>query len=174
MGINSVVVVADNAGIDSSGVEFAFQPGGRYPSAAQMTLYVQNSPVPPLNATIIERLTGGTFGPPDRVVPAITDLQLTYGTLSSDSQPPRIEPAEHWVRELRFSAAYIRNSWRIVDGTAQLQIEVTAGLRDNTPSGDEPDDPFVAYMYVQALCIWTRQPRSIRFVGRLRPSLNKG
>jgi hypothetical protein len=168
MAISSVVLVADNAGIDTVGAELVFMPGGSYPATAEMALYVREQPVPSAVPGLLDRITGAAAGPPDRVVPAITDVRLTYGRLTRDSQPPRIEPADHWLRELSFSASYVRDSWRVVDGVPRLLLAVSAGLRDNSPPGDMPDDGFVAHLDAQALCIWTRQPAGFRIIGRPR------
>ena len=157
MSISSVVVVADNQGIDTTGVEFAFVPGGGYPAEAVMTLTVSRPPWPPQTPSLLDRLRGAAYGPPDYVVPAITTVKISYGTFVEGTSPPPIDPAEHWIRELKFDAWYVRDSWQIQHGIPQVTIGVTAGLRDNSPSGDEPDDPFIAFMDAQALCIWTRE-----------------
>jgi hypothetical protein len=41
----------------------------------------------------------------------------------------------------------------------------SAGVRDNTPPGEQsqPDDPFVAFLNVQAPCIWTTQTKASIF-----------
>lgn len=165
MGLSSVVVVADNIGIDTSGIQLPFTPGDTYPVGAAVQLTVRNQPFPP--------------GPPTRVVPVITAVALTYGRFGVGQDPPPIEPEEHSLRELAFDAVYRAGSWSASGNTATLDIAVSAALRDNSPSGEDsaPDDPFIASLEVRAICIWTTDTLTpweqlVRVVGnilRIRP-----
>lgn len=150
MTINSIVVVADNTGIDTVGVDLSFAPGNAYPAEATLRLYVRDQPFP-------------RTGAPTRVVPAIQSVHLTYGHYGAGQIPPPLEPDEHWLRELSFSVWYRRGSWRVTGNEATVDVGVSAGLRDNTPPGADspPDDPFVAHVNVQALCIWTQSKISL-------------
>jgi hypothetical protein len=144
MPISSVVVVADSLGIDTAGIQLAFTPGDPYPVEGRLRLYVHDQPLPQPQ-------------PPTRVVPAIQNVHLSYGRLGEGQQPPPLEPDEHWLRELSFNVSYVNGSWQVSGNQAHVDVVVRAALRDNTPSGEssEPDDPFVAFVDVQALCIWT-------------------
>jgi hypothetical protein len=158
--INSVLVVADNIGIDTSGIQLAFLPGDQYPVRGVVRLFVRGQPFPP--PTPAFRLgwwSTGLSGPPTRVVPTISSVHLSYGRLGQGQAPAPIEPDEHWLRELTFNASYVRESWEVHGDEATVDIQIEAGLRDNTPPGEQsvPDDPFVVFMNVQALCIWTAQ-----------------
>jgi hypothetical protein len=154
MAVSSIVVVADNLGIDTVGIDLAFAPGNPYPVEGDVRLYVQGQPFP--------------LRPPTSVVPAITNVHLSYGHFGEGQIPPPLEPDEHWLRELSFGAWYIAGSWRAAGNEATVDIGVSAGLRDNSPPGEQspPDDRFVASITVQALCIWTEA--SLTFWERIR------
>lgn len=144
MTFNSIVVVADDLGLDTVGIDLAFAPGDPYPIEGRVRLWVQDRQPFPLR-------------PPTRVVPTITNVHLSYGRFGGGQTPAPLEPDEHWLRELSFGASYIAGSWSAAANEATVDIRVSAGLRDNTPPGEHspPDDPFVAHITVQALCIWT-------------------
>ena len=142
MALSSVVAVADNIGIDTSGVSLVFTPGSGYPATNDVQLTVRNQP-------LLSRQ-------PDVVLPAVTSVSFTYGALEEGVQPPAVIPQEHWLREIFYSTAYRRGSWQASGATGTLVIDVEAGLRDNSPSGsDPPDDAFVCSLEVRAVCIWT-------------------
>ena len=149
MAITSVVVVADDDTIEGGGVTFAFTPGDGYPIGGPHQLFVRNQPFP-------------RPGPPTRVVPSIVAARFSYGHFDTGNgigqQPAPFETDEHSFREVSFSADYVPGSWQVVGEQGSLQVNISGGLRDNTPSGDaEPDDPFIAYLRVQAICIWTTE-----------------
>jgi hypothetical protein len=142
MALSSIVAVADNIGIDTSGVTLLFTPGSSYPAAGEVQLTVREQPV-------LSRQ-------PDVVLPAVTSVSFTYGELEEGVQPAPVIPQEHWLREIFYDTAYQQGSWRVSGNTGTLMIAVQAGLRDNSPSGSEPpDDPFVCSLEVRAVCIWT-------------------
>lgn len=148
MAINSIVVVADNTGDDTSVNDLSFTPGSRYPVEGTLRLTVQDQPFPRTDA-------------PTRVVPAIQTVLFSYGHSSEDptEHTAAFVPDEHWLRELTFSATYVSDSWRVAGNQATVDIRVSAGLRDNSPAGEHspPDDPFAAHVEVRALCIWTEE-----------------
>ncbi len=168
MAISSVVVVAEDMGTDTIGAELAFTPGQRYPVEQVLRLYVQGQPFP-------------RIGSPNRVVPAIVRVQMSYGRYNERRVPPTLEPDEHWLRELAFDATFRPGSWRVNGNQASVDITISAGLRDNTPPGQqsEPDDTYVAHIVVKALCIWTIETRKLsdlfryilRYVPRFRSHL---
>jgi hypothetical protein len=161
MAISSIVVVADSVGIDTQGIQVAFRPGDPYPVRGTVRLRVTGQPFPPPRRRLVDlaRLSG----PPTRVVPSIVAVHLTYGRLGEGQAPAPLEPDERWLREMTFGASFVGGSWRVNPADASvatLDVTVYAGLRDNTPPGEysAPDDPFVAFFDVQALCIWTAEP----------------
>jgi hypothetical protein len=143
VGITSVVAVADNIGFEGGGIQLAYTPGDAYPLSGRTRLFVRGQPFP--------------AAAPTRVVVAVTSLWLSYGRFGEGSQPPPLEPDEHWLRELAFDAGYRQGSWAVSGNEASIDVNVSFRLRDNTPGGEdsEPDDPFVAFLDAQALCIWT-------------------
>jgi hypothetical protein len=152
MAISSVVAVADRSTIEGDSVDLAFVPGDTFPVSHNVALSVQGQPFP--------------NQPPTRVVPAITSLMLGYGRLTDNQQPPSVIPEDHYLRMLSFDVGYVHSSWQASGSTATLQVGVTVALRDNTPGGDDPpDDPFVAILSVQAICIWTSTTGGL--IGRL-------
>jgi hypothetical protein len=165
MGITSVVAVADNIGIEGGGLDVVYTPGDPYPPSGQTRLFVRDQPFP--------------HDPPNRVVVAVTSVCLSYGRFGEGSQPPPLEPDEHWLRELGFDAGYRQGSWAVSGNEASIDVGVTCRLRDNTPGGEqsEPDDAFVAHVDLEGLCIWTtvtltlleRIERAMENVRALRP-----
>ncbi len=164
MAITSIVVVADDETIEGGGATLEFTPGNTYPVRANHPLYVRNQPFP-------------ASGEPTRVVSSIVSLWLSYGHYDHGNgvaqQPPPFVPDEHWVREVTFSADYVPGSWQVAGGQASLQVALSGGIRDNTPANG-PDDAFVAYLRVQAICIWTTEvtlleqlAREVREVGHI-------
>ena len=86
MALSSVVAVADNIGIDTSGVSLVFTPDSGYPATNDVQLTVRNQP-------LLSRQ-------PDVVLPAVTSVSFTYGALEEGVQPPAVIPQEHWLREI--------------------------------------------------------------------------
>jgi hypothetical protein len=77
-------------------------------------------------------------------------------------------PDEHWVREVSFSADYVPGSWHVAGGQGSLEVAISGGIRDNTPANG-PDDAFVAYLRVQAICVWTTEVTVLeQLAGELR------
>lgn len=120
-----------------------------------------NQPVPPASFTVGSWLTGAVVGSPHQVLPTITSIRLEYRQPPDDPFGRRTttgltvgDPEEHWLREVGFEASYVPGSWH-VDGprSGSLQISIAARLRDNTPTDDNPEDPFIADATVHALCI---------------------
>ena len=143
MAQSSVVAVADNDGIDTSGVTFWFTPGDDYPPSGQVQLSIRNQPFLPQEPLV--------------VVPAVTSVSFAYGAPEQGVQPPPLIPQDHALRELFYDTSYRRGSWAVSGSTATLLIDVDAGLRDNSPSGaSPPDDPFRVHLEVRAICIWTQ------------------
>lgn len=162
MAISTVVAVADDTTMEGGGVSLSFEPGDSYPIQVNHRLYVRDQPFPRTE-------------PPTRVVPSIIAVQLSYGRFTEGQSPPAIEPDEHSFRELTFYADYTRGSWQVNGTEGSVELGFSAGLRDNSPSGEraEPDDPFVAYLLVQALCIWTTELTVFdRFEGAIRDVRN--
>lgn len=163
MAITSVVVVADDETVEGGGSTLEFTPGDPYPVGGTQQLRVRQQPFP-------------RPGPPTRVVPSIVEVQLSYGHFQSSDgvQPAPFQADEHSFRELRFSADYVPGSWQVVGDEGLLQVRISGGLRDNTPSGDaEPDDPFIARLRVQAICIWTTEATLLDELGELTQSLSQ-
>ncbi|HEY3764101.1 MAG TPA: hypothetical protein VGL44_03000 [Gaiellales bacterium] len=148
MALSSVVAVADNLGIDTSGVTFWFTPGDPYPPAGQVQLSIRNQPFLPQE--------------PSMVVPAVTSVSFAYGAPEAGVQPPPLIPQDHYLRELFYDTSYRQGSWSVSGNTATLLIDAEAGLRDNSPSGDSPpDDAFRCVLQVRAICIWTQPTPSL-------------
>jgi hypothetical protein len=157
--ITTAIAVADNASIEGDSFTLEFKPGASYPDSAKVHLKVHDQPFP--------------LDPPTRVVPAILGVFLSFGHTAEGTQPPPIEPAEHALRELSFEADYVPGSWHVEGSRADVEIFVSAGLRDNSPSGDSPpDDPYVAYVRLQALCIWTTEQKT--FLERIVQAIRGG
>jgi hypothetical protein len=162
MAITSIVVVADDQTVEGGGATLEFTPGGGYPVAANHPLSVKQQPFPHTE--------------PTRVVPSIVAARFSYGQFKPPDgvgqQPAPFEPEEHSFREVSFSADYVEGSWQVIDNQGVLRVTISGGLRDNTPSGDaEPDDPFIAYLRVQAICIWTTEITLLDQLGHLVRSI---
>jgi hypothetical protein len=147
MSITSVVAVADLRGIEGNALSFAFEPGDRYPVQEVVHLYLHDQPFPSTE--------------PTRVVPTFAGVTVSYGRELGGQSPPRVDPADHYLRELTLNADYHRgpDSWHVDGSGARVAVQVSVGLRDNSPPGIDspPDDPFVAWLRLEALCIWTTQ-----------------
>jgi hypothetical protein len=144
MALSSVVAVADNGGIDPQTGPFAFVPGDAYPPSKTIELAIRDQPF--------------LRSAPTAIVPAVAGASVTFGTLEQGTQPEPIIPQEHSLRELFFDATYMLGSWNGAGSTPTLRVNVSAGVRDNTPGGDDPpDDPFVWFVAVRAICIWTQE-----------------
>jgi hypothetical protein len=167
MAITSIVGVADGTGtVNIDDVQaFTFTPGGEYPAEVKRRLYIKSQPFP-------------RIGPPTQVVPAVVGAWLSYGKYGDQpQQPPPFEPEEHALREFTFNARYVDGSWQVSGSEASLEVSISAGVMDNTPSGEppEPDDPFAARVDVRALCIWTTEVTLLDLLAEFRPFfLRKG
>lgn len=147
MSISSVVAVADLRGVEGDTISFSFEPGDHYPVREVVHLYLRDQPFPQTE--------------PTRVVPTFAGVTVSFGRELGGQLPPRVEPADHYFRELALDADYRRgpDSWHVDGNEARVALEISVGLRDNSPAGMDspPDDPFVAWLRLEALCIWTTQ-----------------
>ena len=130
------------ATLPGGSVQLGFNRGDAYPiEAIELAMIPQT-----FNASSL-RL-------PPTMLPILTGFELTY----ADAQG---KTADHHVRNLLVDVGLKPDgAWyeelSPSTGTSRYGVEllIRVGMRDNSPSGSAPDDPFVATISASALCIF--------------------
>jgi hypothetical protein len=110
-------------------------------------------PIDAIELAMIPQTFNAPMHPPT-MLPILTGFDLTYADAHG-------KPADHHVRNLLVDvdlkpggAWYEESSPSTGTYRYGVELRIRVGMRDNSPSGPAPDDPFVATISASALCIF--------------------